>query len=102
MVVAAGTAGLVQAPFWTVTALVESLRHDMVCRPSAMWVPASGGDLMSVKEAMERAVGGIGLEGPLPSDPDWTRQETPVLDALRAPRSVRAGASLAWHRMRSF
>ena len=102
MGVAAGTAGLVQAPFWTVTALVESLRHDMVCRPSATWVPASGGDLMSVNEAMQRAVSGIGLEGPLPSDPDWTRQQTPVLDALPLPRSVRAGASLAWHRLRSF
>lgn len=101
LVVALGTAGLVQAPFWTVTALIDSLRHDMVCRPSATWVPASGGALMGVEEAMRRAVAGVGLEAALPSDPDWTRQQTPLLDALRAPRSVRAGASLAWHRLRS-
>ena len=55
----------------------------------------------SKAEAIRRAVDGVGLEGPLPSDPDWTRQRTPVLDALRAPRTVRAGASLAWHRLRS-
>lgn len=101
IVVSAGTAGLVQAPFWTVNALVDSLRHDMVCRPGSTWVPATGGELMGVGEAMRRAVGGVGLEGPLPSDPDWTRQRAPILDALRAPRSVRAGASLAWHRLRS-
>ena len=100
-VAAAGTAGLVQAPFWTVTALVASLRHDMVCRPSATWVPASEEPLMTVRDAMRRAVRGIGLEGPLPSDPDWTRQRAPLLDAVHAPRSVRAGASLAWHRIRS-
>ena len=100
--VQAGAAGLVQAPFWTVTALVASLRHDMVCRPEATWTPASGEPLMTVREAMERAVAGTGLEGPLPSDPDWTRQHTPVLDRLPAPQSVRAGASLAWHRLRSW
>lgn len=99
--VQAGAAGLVQAPFWTVTALVASLRHDMVCRPEATWTPASGEPLMTVHEAMRRAVRGVGLEGPLPSDPDWTRQRAPLLDRLHAPRSVRAGASLAWHRLRS-
>ena len=101
VVAAAGTAGLVQAPFWTVTALVASLRHDMVCRPGATWVPASGEPLLSVRDAMTRAVRGVGLEGPLPSDPDWTRQRSPILDALRAPRSLWGGASLAWHRLRS-
>lgn len=99
--VQAGAAGLVQAPFWTVTALVASLRHDMVCRPDATWVPASGEPLMTVREAMKRAIDGVGLEGPLPSDPDWTRQDVPLLDLLPAPRSVRAGASLAWHRLRN-
>ena len=39
-------------------------------------------------------------EAPLPSDPDWTRERAPILAALRAPRSVRAGASLARHRLR--
>ena len=101
-VAAAGTAGLVQAPFWTVNALVESLRHDMVCRPEATWVPADGGRLLGVREAMRRAVRGEPgtAEAPLPSAPDWTRQRTPLLDSLPAPRSVRAGASLAWHRLR--
>ncbi|KRF36112.1 NAD(P)H-binding protein [Nocardioides sp. Soil805] len=101
-VAAAGTAGLVQAPFWTVNALVESLHHDMVCRPGATWEPADGGRLLGVREAMHRAVRGEAgtAEAPLPSDPDWTRQRAPVLDALPAPRSVRAGASLAWHRLR--
>lgn len=100
--VAAGAAGLVRAPFWTVTALVASLRHDMVCRPGATWVPSSGEPLLTVRESMHRAVHGVGLEGPLPSDAAWTRQLPTLLDALHAPRSVRAGASLAWHRLRSW
>ena len=100
-VVAVGTAGLVRAPFWTVTALVESLRHDMVCREGATWVPSSGGPLMPIGEAMSRAVDGVGLEASLPSDPDWTRQRSPLPDLLPVPRSVRAGAGLAWHRLRS-
>lgn len=99
--VAAGAAGLVQAPFWTVTALVASLRHDMVCRPEATWTPASGEPLMTVTEAMQRSVAGIGLEGPLPSDPGWTRQQSPFPGLLPVPTSVRAGAGLAWHRLRT-
>lgn len=99
--VQAGAAGLVQAPFWTVSALVASLRHDMVCRPDSTWVPAVGEPPMTVREAMRRAIDGEGLEGPLPSDPEWTRQHTPLLDLLPAPRSVRAGSSLAWHRLRA-
>jgi uncharacterized protein YbjT (DUF2867 family) len=30
---------LVGAPFWTVTALVQSLRHDMTGRPDDLWTP---------------------------------------------------------------
>ncbi|QIK76677.1 NAD(P)H-binding protein [Nocardioides piscis] len=100
LLVAIGTAGLVRAPFWTVTALVDSLRHDMVCRPEATWVPASGPALMTVREAMTRAVTGVGLEGPLASDPEWTRQRAPLLDALRAPRTLRTGVGLLRHRLR--
>ena len=37
---------------------------------------------------------------PLPSDADWTRMRAPVLDELHAPATVRAGASLALHRVR--
>lgn len=99
-VVSLATAALVQAPFLTVAALVESLRHDMVCRPGATWVPRDGAPLLGVDEAVRRAVDPAGntLERPLDSDPEWTRVRAPLLDALRAPRSLRAAASLARHR----
>lgn len=97
------TAGLVQAPFWTVAALVESLRHDMVCRPGRTWRPADGRALLGVDEAMARALDplGVTLEAARRGDARWTRLRAPVLDELRLPRSVRAGASLALHRARS-
>jgi uncharacterized protein YbjT (DUF2867 family) len=101
-VVSLATAGLVQAPFWTVAALVESLHHDMVCRPDATWVPADGRPLLGVREAMERAVGRgaeTDLERGLASDPDWTR--TDALGSLPVPAHWRAGASLARHRLRA-
>ena len=100
--VAVLTASLVQAPFRTVVALVASLRHDMVCRPGHTWVPADGEPLLPVADAVRRSLGRPGEwpEAPLPSDPAWTRQQAPVLDAVRAPRAVRAGASLALHRWR--
>jgi uncharacterized protein YbjT (DUF2867 family) len=96
-----GTALLSGAPFWTVTALVESLRHDMVCRPGHTWQP-TGEPLLGVKEAMARAVGRRGpavAEAPLPGDAAWTRMRAPVLDELHAPTVVRAGVSLALRRM---
>jgi uncharacterized protein YbjT (DUF2867 family) len=98
--VSLATAGLVQAPFRTVAALVESLRHDMVCRPDATWRFSDGVPPLSVREAMQRAVDPRSgtLEAPLPSDPEWTRMRAPVLDELRLPRTIRAGASLARHR----
>jgi uncharacterized protein YbjT (DUF2867 family) len=96
-----GTALLVGAPFWTVTALVESLQHDLVCRPGHTWQP-DGEPLLGVAEAMARAVGRRGpdvAEAALPSDPAWTRMRAPVLDRLHAPTVVRAGASLALRRV---
>ena len=98
-----GTAALSAAPFWTVTALIESLRHDMVCRPGETWVPQDGRPLLGVREAMDLALGPVGStpEAGLPSDPDWTRMRAPVLDELHAPATVRAGASLALRRVRS-
>jgi hypothetical protein len=98
-----GTAALTAAPFWTVTALIASLRHDMVCRPGHTWVPQDGQPRLGVHEAMARAFGPVGStpEAALPSDPDWTRMRAPVLDELHAPATVRAGASLALRRLRA-
>ena len=92
---------MVAAPFWTVNALIESLRHEMVCRPGETWVPKDGQPLLGVREAMARSFDapGSGPEAPLPSDPDWTRMRAPILDELHAPATVRAGASLALRRL---
>lgn len=102
--VALSTALLVGAPFWTVTALVESLRHDLVCRPGQQWSPGDA-PWLGVEESIERALGRRGpdvAEAPLPSDPAWTRMQAPVLggllDQVGAPAFVRAGASLAVRR----
>ena len=86
------------------TALVESLRHDMVCRPGETWVPegrraAARRPRGDVPRSWARS--GSSPEAPLPSDPDWTRMRAPVLDELHAPATVRAGASLALRRVRS-
>jgi uncharacterized protein YbjT (DUF2867 family) len=102
-VVAVGisTALLVGAPFNTVTALVDSLRHDMVCRPGHRWEAGADG-FLGVEEALARALGHRGPDVPeasLPSDPAWTRMRAPVLDELGAPAVLRAGASLALRRL---
>jgi uncharacterized protein YbjT (DUF2867 family) len=101
--VSLGAAAMCAAPFWTVHALIESLRHEMVCRPGETWVPKDGEPLLGVREAMTRSLGRAGStpEAPLASDPDWTRMRAPVLDELRAPASVRAGTSLALKRVRA-
>lgn len=100
--VALATAALVQAPFRTVVALVASLRHDMVCRPGHTWVPADGRPLLPLTDAVRRTLAAPGEwpEAALPSDPEWTRQRAAFLDTPWAPRTVRAGASLALHRLR--
>jgi uncharacterized protein YbjT (DUF2867 family) len=100
--VAVAVASLVQAPFLTVLTLVESLRHDMVCRPGRTWAPADGEPLLPLRDAVRRSLAEPGRwpEAALPSDPGWTRQCAPVADALHAPRIVRAGLSLARHRLR--
>ena len=90
-IVGLATAALVGAPFWTVTALVESLRHDMVCRPGHQWQP-DGEPMLGVERrwpAPWAAAGPDVAEAPLPSDPAWTRMRAPVLDELHAP-GVRA------------
>jgi uncharacterized protein YbjT (DUF2867 family) len=90
------------APFNTVTALIESLRHDMICRPGATWVPRTGGPLLGVEEAVRRASDprSGGAEAPLPSDAQWTRR-SPLWDALPLPATTRAAARLTLHRTRS-
>ncbi|MBF4766169.1 NAD(P)H-binding protein [Nocardioides agariphilus] len=95
------TALLVGAPFHTVTALVDSLRHDMVCRPDHQWSPGEQ-PFLGVEEALARSLGLHGCdvpEAPLASDPAWTRMRAPVFDELHAPTVVRAGASLALRRL---
>jgi uncharacterized protein YbjT (DUF2867 family) len=103
MLVGLGAASLVAAPFWTVTALIESLKDDMVCRPGATWVPRDGEPLLDVREAMARSFEPAGSvpEAPAPSDAEWTRMRAPLLDELHAPATVRAGASLALRRLKS-
>lgn len=93
------TALVTTAPFHTVTSLIESLRHDMVCRPDRTWVPASGGPLLGLEEAVRRAStpGHGGPEAALPSDPAWTRPHA-LLDLVPLPASTRAAARLALHR----
>ncbi len=100
--VSIGTAAMCAAPFWTVHALIESLRHDMVCRPGHTWVPKDGLPLLGVGEAMSRCFDapGSGPEAALASDPGWTKMRAPILDQLHAPATVRAGASLALKRVR--
>jgi uncharacterized protein YbjT (DUF2867 family) len=95
------TALATTAPFHTVTALIESLRHDMVCRPGRTWVPADGTATIGVEEAVRRATTPryAGPEGALPSDPSWTRPH-PLLDVVPLPASGRAAARLALHRLR--
>jgi uncharacterized protein YbjT (DUF2867 family) len=96
------TALATTAPFHTVTALVESLHHDMVCRPGRTWEPRSGGPLLGVEEAVCRALTPryAGPEGALPSDPIWARGN-PLLDVLPLPAAGRTAARLALHRVRS-
>ncbi|MDN5895307.1 MAG: NAD(P)H-binding protein [Nocardioides sp.] len=94
-VVAPTSALLSTAPFWTVAALVESLRHDMVCRPGRQWSPTNRGSMLTLREAIKLAVNaqaGTVPEAPLASDPAWTRSRD------GAPVSVRSGLRLLSHR----
>ena len=88
------------APFRTVTALVASLRHDMVARPDHLW-QVDDEPMLGVDEALDRAVGRSGpdvAEAPLPSNAAWTRMRAPVprrAARTRVPpsgRQPRAGA----------
>jgi uncharacterized protein YbjT (DUF2867 family) len=93
------TALVTTAPFHTVTSLIASLRHDMVCRPGHTWEPRNGSPLVTLEEAVRRASDPAydGPEAALPSDPGWARTN-PLLDALPLPASTRVAARLALHR----
>jgi len=96
------TALVTTAPFHTVTSLIESLHHDMVCRPGHTWAPRDGAPLLDLAEAIARASDPAydGPESALPSDPAWTRPHR-LLEALPLPATTRAAARLALHRVRS-
>ncbi len=86
--VSLGTAAMCAAPFWTVHALIESLRHDMVCRAGETWVPKDGLPLLGVREAMARCLARAG------HDPRGAAAERPRLDphaSTRARRAARPG-----------
>lgn len=96
-----GMAALSAAPPRTALALAASLRDDMVCRPESTWVPADGPPLLTVEEAVRRALAaepGV-MEGPEAGDAAWTRGE-PLLEALPSPATVRAAGLLAVRRLR--
>jgi uncharacterized protein YbjT (DUF2867 family) len=104
------TAGLVSAaPYWTAAALVQSLRHDMVCRPGHP-DPAKVDltDALPLREAIEEAVlpdGWAGRpSGRRTSDPAWVRPSWPerALAATRVPGATMASSALhvAEHRIR--
>jgi len=108
------TAGLVSAaPYWTTAALVQSLRHDMVCRPGEP-DPAKVDltDALPLREAIEEAIlpdatadGRTGRPSSRrPSDPGWVRPSwvERSLAATRLPGSVLAGSALhvTEHRVR--
>ena len=101
--VGVGAALATTAPFRTVTALIESLRHDMVCRAGETWVPDEGGPLLGLEESIGRASTPhfAGPEGALASDAPWTRTNV-LLAAAPLPASGRAAARLALHRARAF
>lgn len=93
------TALVTTAPFHTVTSLIASLRHDMVCRPGHTWAPRNGSPLVTLEEAVRRASDPAydGPEAALASDPTWAKPHG-LLDAVPLPASTRTLARLALHR----
>ena len=104
------TAGLVSAaPYWTATALVRSLRHDMVCRPGQPDPDKVDlTDALPLREALAQAVLADGPggrpSGRERSDPAWVRSSWVVrsLAATRLPGTTLLGSALhvADHRVR--
>jgi hypothetical protein len=104
------SAGLVSAaPWWTAAALVQSLRHDMVCRPGQPDpTKVDLTDALPLREAMEQAVLADGrsgrVSGRAPSDPAWVRTSwvERSIAATRLPGSTLLGSAvhIAEHRVR--
>ncbi len=104
------TAGLASAaPYWTTAALVQSLRHDMVCRPGHPDPDKVDlTDALPLREAMEQAVLADGpggrASGREPSDPSWVRASwlERSITATRLPGStlVSSAVHVAEHRLR--
>jgi uncharacterized protein YbjT (DUF2867 family) len=72
---AALTAGLATAaPYWTAASLVQSLRHDMVCRPDyvdpEILDPTTA---LPAREAIMQALAEEGVAGRTGADPAWVR-----------------------------
>ncbi len=91
---------LLGAPPSTVSSLVASLRHDMVCDPERHWVLADAQTPLAtaVAESLKASPSApYAALGPLPSDPDWTDRRL-LLErltglALPVPAVVRAGSA---------
>ncbi len=104
------TAGLVSAaPYWTVAALVRSLRHDMVCRPGEPDpTKVDLTDALGLREAVEQAVAADGVSdrpsGRVRSDPAWVQSSwvERSIRATRLPGSTLVSSALhvAEHRVR--
>ncbi len=93
--VAALLTGLVTAaPYWTAAALVQSLRHTMVCRPDGPFArdPADG---TTAREAIRLALrGDLAPHGLADSDPEWVQQTWEHrLSAVPFPGSAALGAA---------
>ena len=102
------TAGLVTAaPYWTVAALVRSLRHDMVCSDELIDREVLDPDTaMPVREAIAAALAEDGLAGLERSDPAWVRPSWPLraVAAVGLPGSTLLSSAMhvAEHRTRRF
>lgn len=95
------------APAHTVTALVESLQHDMVCRPERTWGLAGVATPVdtAIREALRRrGRPELAAQRASPCDATWTDRRTPLERLTRVPlplpASVRATTNIVEHRAR--
>jgi uncharacterized protein YbjT (DUF2867 family) len=107
--VALGAGLATAAPYWTAAALVQSLRHDMVCRPGQPDPDKVDlTDALPLREAMRQALLADGpggrASGRQPSDPAWVRSSwlERSIAATRVPGSTLASSAVhvADHRLR--